>query len=335
MVVGTIGFGTSISHRELDKHFWFVPIFFNVISAIGGAIFFYCMMGFSRDAPKYAGYIIAVTTCGWDFSTLIYYLFNIVYFKTNLTLEWIFIGYTSILAIPLFLFSWFIEPPVEELNDEEKRLNVQEERTIEAEHEYLVQKSLSKELFTKKSLFMYLWFLISVLFCYYYLSTILDQAYELTHHDQKKSEKMNSIFSLMLPLGGVFTNYPFGKLVGNLPLSFAFLGVTVIACTITSILPIVELQYFTYIVFISWRIFLFIVLYAFVAKAYSPKNFGRISSICLSIAGFVSFSITGLDDITVYYLNNNFVPMNLVLGLTSGVSTFLFAIYVYRILNKH
>jgi hypothetical protein len=296
------------------------------VATLMGALMFLCSLKLASYArsPLVATMIVSILTAMWDLSSLNAWIFNVLYFHTNLTLRHLFCWF-SVFAVPSAIYGILHAPFGFELNKTDVTDESEEQKLIgEAKEEdkgffdrmkqfisELVSSILSLEILS-----IYLSLAMSILSMYFYLSTVSDQLRNFTS-STKQIQRLIFGLSIILPLVGTVASVVLGRIKGALGPELAFLLLTVLNAiwTTTSLIPVANLQYFTFIVCVSWRIAVFVFASDHIIGRYPISCSFTVYATGLTIAGLFSLTASIWNTIVEKHLNGNFFYVNLVIGI--------------------
>ncbi|KAH3756320.1 hypothetical protein Pelo_11884 [Pelomyxa schiedti] len=131
-------------------------------------------------------------------------------------------------------------------------------------------------------------------FVYFYMATMMEQLNMMAQGDQ--ITPLLTAFSVMLPLWGFLSNFPLSYPLSKkhwLWIAWTVEGVLFVLFAGFSLIPVLNLQYLTFILLIPLRLALFSLLYCTVNAFFPAEIFGRVAYGALTFAG-VSIIISGL-----------------------------------------
>lgn len=184
-----------------------------------------------------------------------------------------------------------------------------------------------------------LWFLLILIFSIvtmlrinYFIATIRSQE-EYLLGDIEDAAKLNGIFDLLLPLGGV-VSIPF---IGYLLDSLDSLSTLSIVCAMSLFISMVGLLKSSYwlhligiIVFVVFRPFYYTVVSDITSKVFGFDNFGTVYGLMICICGICNIGQKWLDELTHTYFNMDPTPVNMALFIATLISCFSMLCYVYK-----
>jgi MFS family permease len=168
------------------------------------------------------------------------------------------------------------------------------------------------------------WFILIMLFTAiqmtrinYFIATIRPQ-YQYLLHSYDKAVKVNHLFDILLPLGGIFSIPLSGLMLDNTS-TFTVLSVLISTATIIGILGCLPYTWAAYVnvsLFVVLRPFYYTAISDYVAKVFGFGTFGTIYGAIICLAGLVNLSQSGLDALLHKVYDGNPVPINLILLVT-------------------
>lgn len=176
------------------------------------------------------------------------------------------------------------------------------------------------------------WFVLMLLFTIvtmlrinYFVATVRAQEeYLLGGHDM--ALKMNAIFDVALPVGGLLSIPFIGIILDNLP-TFSVLVivcVTSIVIGIAGIIPAFLPNLLGILILVAFRPFYYTVVSDYCSKVFGFDTFGTVYGLMICLAGLFNLLQTYLDSLTHNKFNMNPTPVNLMLlSTTICISIFL------------
>jgi MFS family permease len=352
MFLAGLGWGVFVMLFGLSgPHFDAYTVAYTGISIAGCGMFF-GVLTYGSSVPGWGGFINGFVTAMWDLSSAVFYLFSLAHFQWGASIRTMFLSYAAV-AVAVMLFSFVMVPDSMEhyrsvfrsiaskfrkdtsiqLNDETPRES--QSSTGMDKVLSLVEKIIPyKDIFHLELWFMYIYCLVAVLDMYFYVTTLRRQLVWHNSPTSPKVEKQMTAFSILFPVVGTIAAVIAGKIKDWIGLGNTFAlnnilhGIFVATCSI----PNSNLQYFTFVVFISWRIIFFVLFNTFFFSTgwYPMQSTGKLLSFGFLIGGVTStFSIPLLNKTVMTRMNGNFALMNSVLGVAAFVGGILLTITVY------
>ncbi|KAH0543556.1 hypothetical protein FGG08_002117 [Glutinoglossum americanum] len=165
------------------------------------------------------------------------------------------------------------------------------------------------------------WFVLVMLFTVvqmtrinYFVATIRPQ-YEFLLGDHAKAVHVNSVFDVLLPLGGVVAVPFIGVILDNCSTPFV-LSVLVLAATaigVLGVLPYMWAAYANIALFVVYRPLYYTAVSDYAAKVFGFQTFGKVYGLIICLAGLFNFSQSALDAITHKIFADDPRPVNLTL----------------------
>ncbi|KAF7133989.1 hypothetical protein CNMCM5793_005515 [Aspergillus hiratsukae] len=136
------------------------------------------------------------------------------------------------------------------------------------------------------------------------------------------SKHLNSVFDILLPLGGLLSVPFIGTILDTLPtphvlliLAFTATLIGILGC-IPNSLPA---GYANIALFVLYRPFYYTAVSDYAARVFGFQTFGKVYGLIICLAGLGNFLQAGLDAITFKLFGRNPIPVNLVLTVSTGV----------------
>lgn len=169
-ISSVILFGVFIQFRIMDKYFWWIPIVFCVFIGLGQLpTYFATIELFNYFPPKYHGFLNGLLSCAWDLSALVFLLFNIFYFNSNVkNLLIIFGGYTLITCPLLIIFYW--KTTSESLENSKQKLSENDKEI----------PSFRSQCFSKTYISLVIYTSFTMLHFYFFMSVAYDIALKVS-----------------------------------------------------------------------------------------------------------------------------------------------------------
>jgi hypothetical protein len=281
---------------------------------------------YAQDLPSKKGLINGLVTSMFDFSSVIYFMFNFLYFRFKFRLSIMLIAWCG-WGVICFFFSFMMKPEMHEPTVENKQEFVSKLKNS------LHPKNIIplKELLTFPMITAVIVLCIQGLSSNFFMSTVLEQAQWLTGNYEKALE-LNNVFAVLLSIVGVITCPIFGIICDNIGIisSYVLLNFLALVWIISGLIPSVYAQYVTYTAFLSWRLFLFVMMSNWIFSTYPREVTSRLYTICLTCSGLNQLIATPLlNYIVVHYLKSYFI-VNVVMGsLNFGLTTFFILMLCY------
>lgn len=164
----------------------------------------------------------------------------------------------------------------------------------------------------------------------YYVATVRSQE-EYLLKDPKLALKLNSIFDVLLPLGGVVAIPLTGAILDHMK-TFDVIVTVFTSSVIVGVLGLIPnsftLHLIGILILVVYRPFLYTILSDYIAKVFGFDTFGTVYGLLISISGLFNMVQSLLDRLTHTTFNMNPTPLNAILVSTTIVSglTLLFNI---------
>ncbi|AOA62980.1 hypothetical protein KP2612_002455 [Komagataella phaffii] len=189
------------------------------------------------------------------------------------------------------------------------------------------------------------WFLLMCLFSTiqmlrlnYFVATVHSQ-YAYLFNSPELAEKLNSIFDIALPLGGVLSIPFVGLFLDHCP-TIVVLTALLVVSLIIGVLGLVgsfPLGVLNVLIFAAYRPFFYTTISDYCAKVFGFETFGTVYGAIMTISGMFNFGQKFLDQATHTTFKMNPVPLNIILVLVTLVIGGITCLYVQvqgRIYNQ-
>lgn len=189
------------------------------------------------------------------------------------------------------------------------------------------------------------WFILITLFTViqmtrinYFVATIRTQYTELLH-SYPQAVKINEVFDVALPLGGVLAVPLIGLVLDHTSVPFV-LGLLVTFATAIGVLGVIPETWAAYAnvaLFVVYRPLYYTAVSDYAAKVFGFQTFGTVYGLIICLAGLGNFSQAGLDALTHKTFHNDPVPVNsilLALAFVVGVALVGFVFYRARSIER-
>ncbi|KAH3743382.1 hypothetical protein Pelo_15215 [Pelomyxa schiedti] len=161
---------------------------------------------------------------------------------------------------------------------------------------------------------------------YFYMATLMEQLNMMAQGDP--ITPLLTAFSILLPLWGFLSNFPVSYPLSKrhwLWLVWIVEGVSFAVFAGISVIPVLNLQYLTFILLIPIRLALFSLLYCTVHAFFPAEIFGRVAygaltfaGVCIIISGIVLNKVA-LQFGCYFYINGAFGALSLVICCWLGI----------------
>ena len=148
----------------------------------------------------------------------------------------------------------------------------------------------------------------------YFVATIRPQ-YEYMLKDYQLAERVNEVFDVALPLGGVIAIPLIGLVLDNTSTPFV-LSLLVTLATIIGILGVIPYPWAAYAniaLFVLYRPLYYTAVSDYAAKVFGFHTFGKVYGLIICLAGLLNFSQSGLDAMTHKAFRSDPLPVNILL----------------------
>ena len=182
------------------------------------------------------------------------------------------------------------------------------------------------------------WFILITLFTVaqmlrinYFVATIRPQyAYMLGNYDL--AERINNVFDVALPLGGVISIPLIGLILDNTSTTFvvAFLVTTATTIGVLGILPYEWAAYANIVLFVIYRPLYYTAVSDYAAKVFGFQTFGKVYGLIICLAGLFNFLQSALDALRYKQFGGDPVPVNVILMVAVFLIGVVLVIFVYR-----
>lgn len=136
------------------------------------------------------------------------------------------------------------------------------------------------------------------------------------------SKQLNSVFDVLLPLGGLLSVPFIGTILDTLKTQHVLL-ILVSTATVIGILGCIPHSlpagYANIALFVIYRPFYYTAVSDYAAKVFGFQTFGKVYGLIICLAGLGNFLQAGLDALTFKLFARDPVPVNLVLTASTGV----------------
>lgn len=136
------------------------------------------------------------------------------------------------------------------------------------------------------------------------------------------SKHLNSVFDILLPLGGLFSVPFIGTILDTLttPHVLLILASTATLIGILGCIPhSLPAGYANIALFVIYRPFYYTAVSDYAARVFGFQTFGKVYGLIICLAGLGNFLQAGLDAMTFKLFGRNPIPVNLVLTVSTGV----------------
>ncbi|KAK4694413.1 hypothetical protein P7C71_g3161, partial [Lecanoromycetidae sp. Uapishka_2] len=191
-------------------------------------------------------------------------------------------------------------------------------------------RSAFQQVFTYWYLLITLFTVVQMTRINYFVATIRTQ-YEYMLRSEYLAERVNHVFDIALPIGGILSVPFIGLVLDNTSTTFV-LGLLVgIASTIgvLGVIPFTWAAYLNIALFVLYRPLYYTAVSDYAAKVFGFHTFGKVYGSIILIAGILNLSQSGLDAITQKRLGRDPLPVNLFLLFLVMIIGSILVGYVY------
>lgn len=190
------------------------------------------------------------------------------------------------------------------------------------------------------------WFILITLFTVvqmtrinYFVATIRSQ-YDYILNDYALAEKINNVFDVALPVGGLVSVPFIGLILDNTSTIFV-LSVLVATATVIGILGVLPFSWAAYanvVIFVLYRPFYYTAVSDYAAKVFGFHTFGKVYGLIICLAGILNFVQSALDALTHKRFASDPVPVNVILivvALTVGIALIIYVWFQSRSMARN
>ncbi|CAK4031262.1 related to MFS amino acid transporter [Lecanosticta acicola] len=192
-------------------------------------------------------------------------------------------------------------------------------------------KTSLQQILTPWWLLITLFTMIQMLRINYFVATIRTQYTDMLGSEHE-ARRINEIFDVALPLGGVVA-IPFVGLVLDHTSTPFVLGLLVSIATaigIFGLIPETWAAYINIILFVIYRPFYYTAVSDYSAKVFGFQTFGKVYGLIICIAGLFNFAQAGLDALRNKVFHNDPIPVNAILLALALLVGIVMVGYVWR-----
>jgi len=330
-----------------------------LLLGIAGPFIFISTLHFSTVFPNKSGLIMAALTGSFDASSVIFLLFNklFYFFDRKYSIQTFFLVYI-IVPVIIFIANSFLMPKTSlqwsetesfdesqqnliiEPNEESNLLNTNENsissslnnyQSIISEHEQNVNREKDikemtswEQMKTKEYILITLLTSIFMIRLNFYISTTEEQ-FQTISNDENEIKNTVQFFNIMLPLAGVLSIMPIGWLLDSFKM---YIGFTVLCSMslvfgILSLIPSLQLQFLSIIIFVFMRPLLYTSGNDFSTKIFGFKTFGRVYGLMNLISSIVNFGQYAVEYFVVNVFNGQFIEINIAFTILTSLMFYL------------
>ncbi|KAG4107317.1 MFS general substrate transporter [Neocallimastix lanati (nom. inval.)] len=328
-----------------------------LLLGIAGPFIFISTLHFSTVFPKKSGLIMAALTGSFDASSVIFLLFNKLYyfFDKKYSVQTFFLVY-MIVPIIIFIANSFLMPKtslqwsesesedlINESDEFSSLLNNDKEtsiisstnnyQSIISEHEQNENRNKEKDIKemtsweqmkTKEYILITLLTSIFMIRLNFYISTTEEQ-FSTISNDEDGIKNTVQFFNIMLPLAGVLSIMPIGWLLDNFKIYIGFTVLCLMALIfgVLSLIPSLSLQFISIIIFVFMRPLLYTSGNDFSSKTFGFKTFGRVYGLMNLISSIVNFGQYAVEYLVVNVFNGQFIEINFAFTILTSIMFYL------------
>ena len=172
----------------------------------------------------------------------------------------------------------------------------------------------------------------------YFVATVTTQ-YEHILSSDVLAERINHVFDVALPVGGVLSVPFIGLILDNTSTTFTLgLLVTVAsAIGVLGCLPYLWAAYANIVLFVLYRPLYYTAVSDYSGKVFGYHTFGKVYGLIICMAGLLNFSQAGLDALTHKTFQGDPLPVNLILlfiALVVGLGLVSFVYWKSRVIKR-
>lgn len=170
----------------------------------------------------------------------------------------------------------------------------------------------------------------------YFVATVRSQhEYLLGSYDQ--ALRINNIFDIALPLGGVIAIPLIGLLLDNISTLYV-LYILFSTSVLVGVLGLIKNSFFAsclgIVILTMYRPFYYTVVSDYCSKVFGFETFGTVYGLLMTLAGLCNLAQNKLDYWTHFVFNKNPIPINFALTLITLVSGTSLLVYINMHINK-
>ncbi|EDO15136.1 hypothetical protein Kpol_413p11 [Vanderwaltozyma polyspora DSM 70294] len=171
----------------------------------------------------------------------------------------------------------------------------------------------------------------------YFVATVKSQA-EYLLGDEQLASKLNSIFDILLPLGGIVSIPIIGIILDHLQSLRVLLLLTTVSIIIgiCGLIPnSFEINLIGVILFVVYRPFYYTVVSDYTSKTFGFQTFGTVYGLLTCICGICNMTQTYLDNLTHTNFSMNPTPVNITLLTLTVISATALITFIHREQPNH
>jgi MFS family permease len=172
----------------------------------------------------------------------------------------------------------------------------------------------------------------------YFVATIRPQ-YTYLFNSKHQAKRINNIFDVALPLGGVVSIPFIGSILDNTTTTTTLATLVAVATIIgvLGMLPYFWAAVLNVCLFVIYRPFYYTAVSDYAAKVFGFQTFGKVYGLIICLAGILNFSQSALDALTLKVFDRDPRPVNgmlMVLALLVGSSLVVYVEWKSRALKR-
>ena len=181
------------------------------------------------------------------------------------------------------------------------------------------------------------WFILITIFTVvqmtrinYFVATIRSQ-YQYMLQDAGLAEKVNNVFDVALPVGGVLAIPFIGLILDNTStvVTLSVLVATASTIGVLGLLPYMWAAYANVAIFVLFRPFYYTAVSDYAAKVFGYRTFGKVYGLVICLAGILNFTQSALDAWMHSTFHGDPLPINLMLLFVALLIGVIMVTYVW------
>jgi len=170
----------------------------------------------------------------------------------------------------------------------------------------------------------------------YFVATVRSQ-HEYLLGSYEQALRINNIFDIALPLGGVIAIPLIGLLLDNISTLYV-LYILFSTSVLVGVLGLIKNSFFAsclgIVILTMYRPFYYTVVSDYCSKVFGFETFGTVYGLLMTLAGLCNLAQNKLDYWTHFVFNKNPIPINFALTLITLVSGTSLLVYINMHINK-
>lgn len=343
----------------------FIPAF--MLMAIGGPFVFLSTLHLSQAIPAHSSLIMSSLTCAFDASSVIFFVFALIYNRYNVELEDIFYGYNLVLGV-ILLFGIFVMPmssftqslpgsesnasddvdSIEDDDDKDGDLNERVSFLAPKKGDDVEKSAVSptptpttlhdltiyQQLYTPEFLLLVLFMSVYMLRLNSYVGSVFDQLKSifLLNKSSGSTDLPLKVFGIMLPLGPFVAIPLITFLLHHLRMSMVYMILTLMigAFDVITLVPNIDAQYAGWAIFVLVRSMIYAAANEYAARTFGFRTFGRIYGTMMFISGLCQLLQLLVNHLAIVVLKGDFFYLNLFMTILCFVVGVGFSYFLYR-----